>query len=126
MAFWVSGRDAVSGEPGRFLSDAATEDQAREQARVQGLVPERVERAEAPAEPAPTPARPLPVPGWLTVGVGLGLLGSCVWTACLEEVYRWAGRDNLAAAVVVGLYLALPAGLIWSGARTVGHRRGRG
>jgi hypothetical protein len=124
MGFWVSGRDAVSSEPGRMLSDAVTADAAWEQARDQGLIPEVVE----PADPAPEPSRPRPrraaVPGWFHIGAGVALLGSCVWSAALEAVYRWLGRGFAADAAVVALYLAVPAALIWSGARA--SARGHG
>lgn len=53
MAFWVTGRDAVSGEAGRMLSDAGTADEAIEQVKAQGLIPDAAEPAVAPADLAP-------------------------------------------------------------------------
>jgi hypothetical protein len=124
MGFWVSGRDAASGELGRMLSDAATADEAREQARSQGLIPEAVE----PAEPTPEPPRPRPrrevVPGWFWIGAGVALLGSCFWSGALTEVYRWLGRGTPAAVAVVAIYIAVPAMLIWSGSRAIGRGQG--
>jgi hypothetical protein len=125
MGFWVSGRDAVSGEPGRLLSDAATADAAREQARAQGLTPETVEPAEPAPEPRAAGRRGEAVPGWFWIGAGVALLGSCAWSAALTEVYRWLGRGDFAGVAVVALYLAVPAGLIGAGVRRLRPPRDR-
>lgn len=44
-----------------------------------------------------------PVPGWFQIGAGVALLGSCVWSAALAEIYRWMGRGEVAGVVVVVL-----------------------
>ena len=115
MAFWVSGRDAVTGEPGRMLCDAATPELAREQAREQGLIADEVSPAAEPETPLPARRSDRPLPAAWFIGLGIGLLGSCVWSAALDEVYRGLGRGDLARAAVIALYLALPGLLIWWG-----------
>jgi len=104
-----------------MLSDAATAEDAQEQARKQGLLPDTVE----PAELAPEASLPRPRPesslGLLRIGIGVGLLISCVWSAALNEVYRWAGKGDFATVIVVVLYVVVPAGLIWSGNKELGR-----
>jgi hypothetical protein len=123
MAYWVSGRDATSGEPGRMLSDAATAEAAQEQARKQGLLPETVEPADLASDPSLSRPRRQSSLGQMRIGIGVGLLISCVWSAALTEVYRWVGKGDFATVVVVVLYLVVPAWLIWSGNKELGRGR---
>src|SRR5262245_50902420 len=107
-----------------MLSDAPTADAAIDQARAQGLIPDATEPAPAAADPVPQRRGEVGIPGWFRLGAGFALLGTCVWSAALTEVYRWLGRGDLAGIVVFLLYLAVPTGLIWSGARAIGPKKG--
>ena len=86
MAFWVYGHDAASGEPGQMLSDAATEEAARQQARDQGLVPDRVEPAPPPSRwPAAAAPEPPRSGRWWNLWLALGVVLLCLWAFRLRS-----------------------------------------
>ena len=86
-------------------------------------MPEGVEPAEAAPEQSRARPQETALPGWFWIGIGVALLGSCVWSAVLNELYRRLGRETLAAVVVVAVYVTIPALFLWRGIQTIDRRR---
>ena len=98
MPFWVHGRDATTGEPGQMLSDAATPEAAREQAR-KGAKPEAALKGHRNAVFSADGRRvKTPIYDGTPLGVGAKIKGPAVieevtttivvepgWTAVLDE-----------------------------------------
>ena len=88
MAFWVHGRDAITGKPGSMLSTANTVDGAREQAAKQGLIAETIQEETNPN----TETIPLPVIN--------PHLKRILWLRL-----KWVGIFLFASAIMVGVVI---------------------